>query len=292
MKKWLKGFSVGLLVLGLAACGEGDKEEPTAGAGEAEQTEQQAKAEEEKSKPLTVEEVFDKATEASKEIESMSMDMQSAQKIEMPDMELKVENEMNGTVEMVQEPFAMHQDLEMGIGDGKMAIEMYIVEDGVYMHEPQTDQWMKLPGDNAGDLQGMMDLAKNSEVDLEDLEAYKNDFELEEKGNQYILRMKGDGDSFKEMIEDQVEDTGILEDAEEEAQALKDMVINEIDYELFINKETFHMEAYNMFMDIEMIVDENKTTLVQDLKVKVNDMNSIDEIVVPDEVKDQAIEAQ
>lgn len=94
------------------------------------------------------------------------------------------------------------------------------------------------------------------------------------------------------MIEDQVEDTGILEDAEEEAQALKDMVINEIDYELFINKETFHMEAYNMFMDIEMIVDENKTTLVQDLKVKVNDMNSIDEIVVPDEVKDQAIEAQ
>lgn len=295
MKKWWKGLAVGVLAIGLAACGseeEKEKEEPKAKEEQTEQTNDEKQNKEEKAeKAITVEEVFDKATEASKEVKSMSMTMQTTQKIEMPEEDLDFDSTMDATIQMIEDPLAMHQKLEMGMEEGKMSIEMYLVEDGVYMHEPQSDQWLKLPKEGMGNLEEIMEMTKNSEVNLEEFAGYKDQFELVEEDDHYILRMEGAGDAFEQMIKEQVEGTGVLEQTEEGEQILKDMKINDVDYELLIDKETFHTTAYNMNMDIEMKAEGKTMKMQQGIQVKVDDINQVDEIVVPDEVKENAIES-
>lgn len=297
MKKWWKGIAVGVLALGLAACGgDEEKDEPKAEneqENKTEQTEQvdDTKKEEKAEEKLTAGEVFDKATKASEEVESMTMTMKTAQEMDMPEADINFDSTMDATIEMIEDPLAMYQKLDMGMEEGNMSIEMYLVEDGLFMYEPQADQWMKLPKEEMGDLEEIMEMTKSSEVDLDEFAQYKDEFELVEEDDQYILRMKGAGKTFEKMIQDQVEETGILEDADESAQALKDMTINEVDYELFIDKETFQTKAYNMYMDIDMEVEGQTMKMKQDIQVEVDEINNIDEIVVPDEVKENAVEA-
>lgn len=297
MKKWWKGIAVGVLALGLAACGgDEEKDEPKAEneqENKTEQTEQvdDTKKEEKAEEKLTAGEVFDKATKASEEVESMTMTMKTAQEMDMPEAGINFDSTMDATIEMIEDPLAMYQKLDMGMEEGNMSIEMYLVEDGLFMYEPQADQWMKLPKEEMGDLEEIMEMTKSSEVDLDEFAQYKDEFELVEEDDQYILRMKGAGETFEKMIQDQVEETGILEDADESAQALKDMTINEVDYELFIDKETFQTKAYNMYMDIDMEVEGQTMKMKQDIQVEVDEINNIDEIVVPDEVKENAVEA-
>lgn len=283
MKKWMKGLAVGLLSVVLVACSNDPQEPANTKPG----TDETNKSE------LTLEEVFNKAQEASEDLKSMHADMEMKQTISIPELEEEMETSMDIQMDLIQDPLSMHQVMKMDIpGMGGMETEMYMTEAGMFMKNPEGEEWMKLPTEDFDDIMEGMNSGADANVDFETLGEFIEDFTFEQDDNQYILKLKASGEEFKKIVEEQLDAGGLMEGlGDEELDALNDMKIHELEYEIFIDKETFQTTAFNLDMDIELMVEEEATfRMKQELEAKISQINDISEIVVPQEIIDQAIE--
>lgn len=282
MKRWIKGLAVGLLAIGLAACGDEGSQKAESKPG----TEAQNKSE------LTLEEVFTKAEQANENLKSFQADMIINQIVSMPSQNVEMDSDINMKMDFVEEPFAMYQNMDMSMGEmGSMTTEMYITDEGIFMKNPEVDQWMKLPEDAVGDLQGMMDASKESQLDFSSLQEFIEDFKFEQDDAQYILKLNASGEKFAKLVQNELDSSGLLDEmSAEEAEVLDNMDIKKIEYEIFIDKETFQTTAFNLVMDMDMEVEGEKMSIQQDVQSKINKINEIDEIKVPQEVIDGAVE--
>ena len=274
MKKWVKGFAIGFLALGLAACSDTADVQPG--------------TDEEKKSDLTIGEVFEKAQAASEKVESMHADMDIKQNISAPDLGSDMDSIIKVNMDLVQEPMEMHQVMEMNMGDeGTASIELYITEEGFFMQDPESETWMKLPEEL---YEGLMASAGGADptVDLASLEEFVEDFTFEQNDNEYILKLKASGEKFEGLVQDQLSEIEGIGEAE--AKVLEDMKIHQLDYEIYIDKETFDTTAFNMIMDMEMEDGGNSVRITQDTKAKISNINELKEIVVPQEILDSAVE--
>lgn len=282
MKKWMKGLAVGCLALALAACGAETQEPADTKPG----------TDVENQSELTLEEVFKKAQVVSENTKSMHADMTMKQKISMPEMG-EMETEMDIKMDIIQEPLAMHQVMKMEMPEmGEMETEIYMTEAGMFMKNPEGEEWMKLPVDNFEEMMESMNSGVDANVDFETLGEFIEDFTFEQDDNQYILKLKASGEEFQKIIEEQLDAAGLTEGmAEEELDVLNDMTIHDLAYEIFIDKETFQTTAFNLVMDIELNVEGEATVRMnQDLKAKMSQINDISEINIPQEILDNAVE--
>lgn len=282
MKKWMKGLAVGCLALALAACGAETQEPADTKPG----------TDVENQSELTLEEVFKKAQVVSENTKSMHADMTMKQKISMPEMG-EMETEMDIKMDIIQEPLAMHQVMKMEMPEmGEMETEIYMTEAGMFMKNPEGEEWMKLPVDNFEEMMESMNSGVDANVDFETLGGFIEDFTFEQDDNQYILKLKASGEEFQKIIEEQLDAAGLTEGmAEEELDVLNDMTIHDLAYEIFIDKETFQTTAFNLVMDIELNVEGEATVRMnQDLKAKMSQINDISEINIPQEILDNAVE--
>lgn len=283
MKKWMRGLAVGLLAVVLVACSNDPQKPADTKPG----TDEVNKSE------LTLEEVFNKAQEASENIKSMHADMEMKQNISMPELEEEMETSMDIKMDIIQDPLSMYQVMKMEIPEmGGMEIEMYVTEAGIFMKNPEGEEWMKLPADSYDDIMEGMNSGAEANIDFETLGEFIEDFTFEQDDNQYILKLKASGEEFKKIVEEQLDAGGLMEGlGEEEQDVLNDMKIHELEYEIFIDKETFQTIAFNLDMDIELTVEEGETfRMKQELEAKMSQINDISEIIVPQEIIDQAIE--
>ena len=275
MKKWIKGFGIGLLALGLAACsGTADMKPGT---------------DESKKSDLTVGEVFEKAQAASEKLESMQTSMDIAQKISAPDLGLDMDSKIKIDMDLVQEPLEMHQKMEMDMGDeGIGSMELYMTKEGFFMQEPESKTWMKLPKELSEEVMNSASAGADPTLDLEPLEEFIEDFTFEQNDDAYILKLTADGEKFNSLVQDQLSE--IKGFAEVGAEALEGMKIHQLDYEIYIDKKTFDTTHFNVEMDMEMENDESLIRITQDIKTKVNAINELKEIKVPQEILDSAVE--
>ena len=140
MKKWIKGLGVGVLALGLAACGSAAEPKEDAETGK--------KVELENKSELTAQEVYSKAMEVSEEQKSMHAVMDIDQTISMPSQEVEMDSKIKMDMDIIVEPLAMHQNMTMDMGEmGAMDMELYMTESGFYMNEPESGQWIKMPAE-------------------------------------------------------------------------------------------------------------------------------------------------
>lgn len=282
MKRWMKGFVIGFLVFVLAACGDQSQEpaEPKAG------------TEEENQSELTLEEVFAKAQKASEDVNSMYADMSIQQKIISPAVGGEIDSSINIQMEMIQEPLAMHQIMEMQVPDmGNIATEMYVSESGFFMKNPEGDEWMKLPVENFEEIKDSMGASVDTTIDYSTLAEFIEDFKFEQTDDQYILKLKASGEEFKKLVAEGFDLAGITEGmGEDELADLEGITIHELAYELFIDKETFQTTDFNVTMDMEMDAEGEAVRMKQDVKAELSQINDIKEIVVPKEVIENAIE--
>ena len=299
MKNWIKGFAIGFLALGLAACSNDadtipdvDKLEnmETTDSGAVEDADSIMKDKELKEdEALTTEEVFEKAKEASENLKSMHAKMNIKQHIKAPDMGMDMESNIEMDMDIVQEPIQMHQVMKMDMGEeGVVDIELYMTEEGFFMKDPTSGTWMKLPTELYSELSASMSGDADPSLDLAQLEEYADDFTVEENGSEYILKLKASGDKFNALIQDQLSTMeGIDESATE---VLENMTIHQLEYEIFIDKDTFNTTAFNMMMDMEMSEEGSTIRIVQDIKAEISQINEMEEIIVPQEVLDAAVE--
>lgn len=285
MKKLLMAMAAGTLTLGLAACN--DTAEPKEGTPE------------EKQSDLTAEEVYEKALSASQEMKSAEATVDMEQKITIPSQEVEMNTSTNMDMKMTLDPLAMHQKGTMslnGAGGEEMSmdIDAYVTEDGsMYMLDPQSGQWMKMSGAIPG-LEQMTGQQPDPSEQLKQLQEFAKDMKFEQDEKEYILTLAADGEKFNELIkqtlQEQLPPEMLEQMGEEEQQALENMNINELQYELHVDKETFNMTTMNMVMSMTMEEQGETFNMDMDTKTAYTNINGIEKIEVPQEVIDSAVE--
>lgn len=272
--------------MGLVACGQ--TAEPAAGVEDA----QSAKSE------LTLEEVFDKSMEASEQVESLHADILTDQNMKMQPDGMEMDMEIDTEMDMILDPLAFHQKSETTLvsddieNDNPMLMETYLTDQGLYLYEASMDMWLKMQDEVVEDLKSMADYqTANPKEQLEDLEAFKDDFTFEQNEEAYILKLDASGEKFQALMREQLKKTlGQME--LETIITEEDLKIHSVYYEVYIDKETFLTDSLLMNTEMDVVIDGDTMAIQSDVEAEYSDYNEIEEIILPKEAVEQAEEIE
>lgn len=284
MKKWLTIIFTSLLIFSLVACNTTSEDSQTGS----------------KSDSLSLLDVYKKTLDRQSEIKSMTSNVK---------MNMKMVFNLNGEskevtsisdlkMDMILDPVAVYMEGkattsgETELENLEMDIKSYIVEDVLYLYNSETNSWMKLPVTDAEmqNLIGQNTNQINSLEQLKALEPFINDFKVKEENNEYILTLETASEKLKEYLLENMDIAGALGLTEEEKEILEKIKYDKINYVIKINKDTFDVTAMDIVLG--MTIEENGDPLTAELdsKMEFSNFNGIDEIKVPQEVVDNALD--
>ncbi|MFS0577409.1 DUF6612 family protein [Sporosarcina sp. 179-K 3D1 HS] len=296
MKNWLKGLAIVMLALALSACNSTatPKTETPADSEPNTNEETDTKNEEvDQQSDLTAMEVYQKAMEASEDMKSMHAKMDIQQKIEVPSEDMKMDSKIKMDLDMIIEPVAMYQKMNMDMGEqGSMDTEIYMTEDGFFMFDPESEQWLKFPQEMSDDMMAQMGGGADPTPDMEMFKEFADDFQFEQTDDEFILTLTAEGEKFNSLMKQAIADNmpAGMEMGEEEAEMMENMNVKSLKFEIFIDKETFQTNAFNMDMDMTMAVEGQEMHIIQKMKSIISKINEIEEIEVPQDVLDNAVD--
>lgn len=281
MRKILTFLGVGTIALVLAACNTSAT--PTKNTTE--------------TSSLTLEQVYDKAMERQADIKSMSasMDMKQVTKIGTGEeaMNMTIDSQME--IDMITKPLAMHLSGSMTMPDllgggeteSSMPIEMYMKQDqGFFMKDVTTDSWLKLPSEDFDAVLAQTASSADAKKQLEQLKQYIDDFTFEQTDDTYVLTLNAQGDSFKELIESEVNKS--MPELGLEENPLADLTIDQVNYVIYIDKKTFDTNKMDMNFDLKMSVEGEELTMSTTSVITYTHINHLDTIDIPQSIIDNA----
>lgn len=275
----------------LSACGTAEK--PAASGAEKPKTEQKAPA-----KKLTAGEVLAKSAEATKKVNSYTAEMTMKQAFEIQGKKMDTssfinmksqENPMLGKVKIKITANGLEEQGNSANSPNSIIMDMYVTKDKAYMNSSlQKDQWtvMNISGENAGPLSEMGGTSSmNPNQQVEKLKKYARDVKMTESGNQYILTITASEKKMNEMLSDLIPNSSKMESqgAKVDIQMFK-MVLG-------INKETFLQENFTIDTNMNLMADNNATSMEQHMTGKLTDYNKVEKFEIPKEVTENAVEA-
>lgn len=282
MKKWKTLMVASVLTLGLAACNS--TATPT------------SETAEDKKSELTLKQVFDKSLAQSESIKSLNADIEMSQVVEVPSQNVEMDTETKMTMDMFVDPLSIYQKgttsttvpgQDTSEQPQEVEIESYMTEEGFFMNHSMSQQWVKLPADMYEQMMSMSQKQADPSQQLKDLEMFRDDFSFEQSDDMYVLKLSASGDKFNGLIQKQLTETMPAMELEQE-NMLKDMNIEKVDYEIFINKKTFNTSAFNMNLEMTVTVEGEEMKMSQNMKSTFDKFNEIEPIKVPQEVLDNA----
>jgi|GEM_PF-4294959 len=289
MEKGFKALLAVALIVFAAACGASENKpanaEPTVAATSeptnAPATEQPSAQPTESASLSDIGAVFAEAYASSQAIESMAADIQI--KSEFVDQGATMTTKSSIYMEMTMKPLAFSQRLKTEVAGQSMNIEMYSVNDELYMKNEMlgTSTWMKYPAE----LSELADLGSidnmNPAQELQKLQDYAEQGNVVEEGNTYVITFSFNGDSYSELLQ---ELGSQLELDNAELQALSsDVTINQMDFKYVLDKKTKY--PIHMTTESRMIIDVNgtKQEVYQLMTAEYSKINEIGEITLPAE---------
>ncbi|MCP1146316.1 DUF6612 family protein [Lysinibacillus endophyticus] len=286
MKKWGYAFFTSLLVFVLAACSE--TAEPKTG------TKEESKSE------LTLQEVYDKAIERQNELESVSADMKMNQVITFGSGEEKfvMGTKSNMKMDMIVDPLAMYMDGTMTMEDPdsgddiNVDMEMYMSEQGLFMQDSESKQWMKLPSDQFDMVMGQTANQANAAEQLEALKSFIDEFKFEQTDSEYVLTLSAASDKFKEYMLEQMQLNQMLGVPSEEEEMFENMTFDKVNYTININKDNFDILSMDMVVNMGIGVEGQEISMEMNTNITFDNVNGVKNIVVPQEVIDKAVEIE
>ncbi len=216
-------------------------------------------------KVLTKKEVLSQAIEAVEKVESYAADM----KIDTDIMGMPVTIE--GKSDITHNPDAFHMEMKMGMSGMPVETETYIVGEEVFMK--MFGEWLSMEEEELG-LESFDQLNKE---ELDKLKAFDDQIKMTEEDGIYVLALSGEGEEFAELAETYVESVMEEEDS--------DFSVNSLEMELQVDKETMLITSQTIAANIEM----DDETYQIDAEVTISNVNGIDPIEIPKEVKENAI---
>ena len=247
---------------------------------------------------LTLEEVFEKTLERQQELKSTKADMSISQDMEMTmgDESFTASTVSDMKMEAVVKPMQLYVEGTTAMVDNEsgeemtMPLKMYMTEeDGFYLYEESMGGWFKMSGESYVEILSQTGMQNDTAEQLKQLQQFVSDFTFEQTDDDFILTLNAEGDKFMSFLLEQM--SGALgEQSEEITTALEGTTVEGAKYVLTVDKETYDLT--NMVMDLVMTMEiEGMTTKIdQSSTVDYYDFNSIESIVIPQEVIDTAQE--
>ncbi|WP_100012382.1 DUF6612 family protein [Lentibacillus sediminis] len=273
MKKWLMPVIMLAVVISLSACGDVES-----------------------TGDLDAEEVYQNAVAAAEEMESAEVIIETTSEIEgggdteAPAMTMEAKMESKTTMD----PLTMHQTGTTTMTLGEMPIEtdveLYMAEDEIYIYNGTSDQWMKpAEGEALMNMAGSMEQDPNKQLSM--LEEYTDELELSENEEAIVLNMSVNGDAFKELTQEMMPQELLSGLGEEGSELLENMTIHELNYEIQLDKESYHVTATDVYLDMSMGTESEEVRIKQEVKTENKNINNVEPVEIPQEVKDAAVEA-
>lgn len=290
MRKWVAVIGTGAAVIGLGACS--DAQAPTT------EEESENPAQEAPEETKSASEVYAEAVEASQQVESLRAQSNTEQQMKMQPDGMEIDMTVDSEMEMTYEPLAFHQTGETSIvsddidNTNPMLTEMYMTEEGLYMHETSVDMWLKMPEEMH---ENMQSIAGQQSADparqLDELGDFEEDFVLEETDEAYILTLDASGEEFQELTDEQLEKT--LGQMEIEAPlAPEDLEVHAVNYVITLDKETYLADRMEVDMELDVDVRGEMMAIESQMQIDYSDYNAIEPIEIPSEVLEQAQEIE
>lgn len=286
MKKWMAIMGSGAVAIGLGACS--NAQAPTTGEGS------DAPAEETPEETRSASEIYAEAMEASQQVESVRAQSNTEQQMKMLPEGMEIDISVDADMEMTYEPLAFHQTGETSIisedieNTNPMLSEMYLTEEGLFMHETSVDMWLKMPEEMHED---MMAVAGQQTADptrqLDELGDFKEDFVLEETEDAYVLTLDASGEEFQELMDEQLQKT--LGQMEIEAPlSPEDLKVHSVNYVIELDKESYLANRMEVEMALDVDVRGEMMAIESQMQVDYSDYDAIEPIEIPPEVLEQA----
>lgn len=243
---------------------------------------------------LTLEQVYDKAMERQVDIKSMSANIDMSQVIQFgideESMVMNIDSQMD--IDMIANPLAMHLSGTMSMPDlygngtenSSMPIEMYMKQDqGFFMKEPPSERWLKIPSEQFDAILDQTASSTNAKEQLEQLKQYIDDFTFEQTDDTYLLTLNAKGDHFKELIQSEMNKSLGTND-----NPLTDLTIDQANYTILIDKETFDTNKIDINFDLKMNMEGQASTIKTKSVVTYTEINHLDTIDIPQSIIDHA----
>lgn len=280
MKKWTLTIAAGALAFALSACGQTaePKEDPLTG--EKEEIVVKSK--------LTVAEVLEKANAVTEAQQSMHSEMDLEQTMQMGEETYDISSTID--MDMILEPLAMRQTMNMKMDGEEMAIELFMTEDGFFVKDPESGKWMKFPSEMYEEITGQVAEAQSTAVDFSIYEQFAEDFTFEQTNDTYVLSLKGKGEKFSALMKDIMQQNMPAGMEENELDAVSQIEVESLAIEFTIDKKTFFMKDFDMDIVMTMNDEGQSVKIIQNMKGTMSKINEIDEIKVPKEVIDNAMD--
>ncbi|MFC0559297.1 DUF6612 family protein [Halalkalibacter alkalisediminis] len=238
---------------------------------------------------LALEEILQKSIEAMEGIQSLSSEMNVVQEMALPNDESFSTN-ISVYMEITQDPFNMYQKMLMELPEvGNTEIEMYMVEDAVYYKDPMENKWFTYPDDLAQQLRDLETAQMGSEEQLTLLLENLEHLSYTEDDDHYIITVEGSADilqSFAQKLNGLVHDN--MAGDIDQLMLMSDM--KELDYILYIEKDTFLQTKMDMMMVFELQTDGESLLINTSTQATFSDFNAFTEVEVPANVIENAEE--
>ena len=234
-------------------------------------------------------EVLSESMEAMDQLNSYSMEMDMNQTMNMEGEEMPMDMLIN--MDVILDPVSFSQTMVMPdpISGEDMEMEQYMDEDGTfYMLDPESDEWMMMDGSTLG-MDNLEDLMMSPQEQLEMLEAFTSNLTLEEEDNRFALTIEGSGDEVMELSR---ELAAMQQTDPQIEQAFEQMEINQLNYVMYIDKETFYLDEMEMEMEMEMSAEGETMVMNQATHGTFSGFDEIDQIEIPQEAIDNAVDLE
>ncbi|UCZ52523.1 hypothetical protein LGQ02_17040 [Bacillus shivajii] len=242
-----------------------------------------------------VESVLNDSIEAMEGLTSYSMNMDSTQSMvidenEAMDFDTMIE------MDLLLEPLTFFQKTSLDLGDMGMGMDMsfeydsyFSEEDGFFIEDPFVGEWAKFPESLMDEFLSLTDAQLSPEEQIKPFKDHISELSLEETDGHYVIRLKGEGadmETFAEQI------GGMAGEGLDEMfhDIWSDIEIHQLEYEIFIDKETNYQTEANIHMELTMEIEGESMTMEQTSHLTLSRFNELNDLQVPEEVMNNAQE--
>lgn len=223
-------------------------------------------------------EVLANSIEASKEIKSYSIEMDMD--IDMEDMKQSVS--MKGDI--THNPDMIYLNMNMDMLGMNMDVETYLNQDEAYMS--MMGEWMEMDPSELG----LESFDQINEEEMQKLTKFTEQFEMTEEEDQYILTLTGNDETYRELIEDVISSSmGEVSADPYMEELINSIKIKNLNLEYHIDKETFIHTTQIFDIELEMVEGDTTTPLKIKGELTTSNINGVEPIVIPEEVKENAV---
>ena len=247
---------------------------------------------------LTLQQVYEKAMERQQNLKSVHAEttMDQVTNLTMDSETMQLTSSSNLAMDIEQNPMAMYTkgtiDMDMGGEKFEMPMEMYMTEeDGFYMLNGETNEWIKLPDEQYEQIMAQAGAQANSTEQLEQLQQFIDEFTFEQDDENYLLTLNIQGDEFKQFMLSQM-GASLGESMEMSGDLLENMTFEDSQYNIVVAKDTFDTKEIDLDLTMKTNIEGQETTIESDVNVIYSKFDEVETIQIPDKVLKEAKAAQ